>query len=91
MLAQLFGAALIGIGVMNWYGREMMLGGVYGRVLVNGNFAFWLIAFLVSLRGRLSGFSTSFFWIEIALYLGFAVAFGLMFFRGPLHHATRPG
>jgi hypothetical protein len=89
VLAQLFGAALLSIGLMNWIGRGMMLGGVYGRVLVYGNFAFWLMTFLVSLRGRLSGFSNAFFWIEIAASLGFAVAFGVMLFRGPLEHETR--
>ena len=88
VLAQLFGAALVSLGLMNWNGRGMVLGGVYGRVLGYGNFAFWLITFLVSLRGRLSGFSNAFFWIEIAVSLGFAIAFSVMLFRGPIDHGT---
>jgi hypothetical protein len=41
--AQLFSAALIGLGLMNWTARGLVLGGIYGRALVYGNFAHWLL------------------------------------------------
>ena len=81
--AQLFGAALIGFGLMNWTARGVVLGGIYGRALVYGNFVHSFVGFLVGMRARLGGFSNEYFWIEVALYLAFAILFGAMLFRGP--------
>jgi hypothetical protein len=82
--AQLFGAALISIGLMNWTARSSVLGGIYGRALVSGNFAYSLIGFFVGIRARVNGFSNEYFWIEVVLYLASAIVFGVMLFRGPL-------
>lgn len=86
--AQLFGAALIGFGLMNWTARGLVLGGVYGRALVYGNFAHSLVGFFVGIREGLNGLSNEYFWIEVVLYLVFAVVFGLMLFRGPVPQTT---
>jgi hypothetical protein len=85
--AQLAGGALISLGLMNWTGRGLVLGGIYGRVLVYGNFAHSLIGFLIGLRARLGGAGNEYFWIEILLYLIYAVLFGVMLFRGPVPQA----
>lgn len=81
--AQLFGTALISFGLMNWIARGLVLGGIYGRALVYGNFVHTFIGSLVVLRARLNGFGNQYFWIEVVLYLIFAVLFSLMLFRGP--------
>ena len=83
VIAQLFSAALIGFGLMNWTSRNLVLGGIYGRAIVYGNFAHSLIGFLASFRARLSGFGNDYFGIEIVFYLAFAFAFGIMLFKGP--------
>ena len=80
--AQLFGAALIGLGLMNWTARGIALGGIYGRALVYGNFAWFFIGFLVSFRAHLNGFGNGYFWTEVVLFLGLALAFGLLLFKG---------
>lgn len=49
-LGQLVGAGLIGFAVVNWVGRGLVLGGVYGRALVAGNQAFAFIGALVLVR-----------------------------------------
>lgn len=87
--AQLFGAALIGLGLMNWTARGLVLGGIYGRALVYGNFVSSLIGFFVSIRARLNGFSNEYFWIEVVLYFVFAIAFGVMLFRGPIRQTAQ--
>ncbi len=85
--AQLIGAALIGFGLMNWTARGLVLGGIYGRALVHGNFAHSLIGFFVAIRARLDGFGNDYFWIEVVLYLALAIAFGVMLFKGPFSQA----
>jgi len=86
--AQLFGAALISLGLMNWTARGLVLGGIYGRALVYGNLVYSLIGFFVGIRARLSGFSNEYFWAEVVLYLAFGMAFGVMLFRGPMPRTT---
>ncbi len=88
--AQFLSAALIGLGLMNWTARGLVLGGIYGRAIVYGNFAYSLIGFLASIKARLNGFSNDYFWIEIVLYLVFTIAFGVMLFRGPSAKTTEP-
>jgi hypothetical protein len=88
---QLFGAALIGLGLMNWTARGMVLGGIYGRALMFGNFAHSFIGLIVGLRARLGGFGNEYFWIEVALYLAFACAFGILLFRGPIPQPAEGG
>jgi hypothetical protein len=81
--AQFLGAALISFGLMNWTARGLVLGGIYGRAIVHGNFAYWLIGFFVGFRARLNGFSNEYFWMEVVQYLIFAIVFGWLLFRGP--------
>jgi hypothetical protein len=88
--AQLFGATLISFGLMNWTARGSVLGGIYGRALVYGNFVYSLIGFFVGIRARLSGFSNEYFWIEVLLYLASAIVFGVMLFRGPFSPTPAP-
>jgi len=91
MLAQFFAAALIGLGLMNWTARGMILGGIYGRALLFGNFAHSFIGFFVGVRARLGGVGNEYFWIEVALYLAFACVFGVMLFRGPIPQPAEGG
>lgn len=48
--AQLYGAAVLGLGGANWIARRSPLGGIYGRALVVGNFTHAGAATLVLLR-----------------------------------------
>ena len=52
---QFFGGALIAFGNMNWTGRNSVLGGIYGRAIVTGNFTYTVIGFLTSIRIHLNG------------------------------------
>lgn len=85
---QFFGAALIGFGSMNWTGRNSVLGGIYGRAIVSGNFTHTVIGFLISIRSRLNGFGNVYFWIEVFLYFVFAAAFTMMLYGNPGKQTT---
>ncbi|MFN0156970.1 MAG: hypothetical protein ACKVRP_02735 [Bacteroidota bacterium] len=82
--AQLLSAALIGFGLMNWTARGLVLGGIFGRAVVYGNFVYSLIGFFVSLRAGLGGFGNQYFWIEVILSLASAIVFSFLLFRGPI-------
>lgn len=89
MAAQLFGAALVGLGLMNWTARGLVLGGIYGRALVFGNFAYTLISFFVGIRARVAGIGNAYFWIEVGVFLVYAFVFGVMLFQGPIPQTTQ--
>lgn len=44
LILQLLGGALFGIGLMNYMGRNAVLGGIYGKPIILGNMAFHFIA-----------------------------------------------
>lgn len=46
LLLQLLGGAMFGIGLMNYMGRNAVLGGIYGKPIILGNMVFHFIAAL---------------------------------------------
>jgi hypothetical protein len=88
-LAQLFGAALIGLAIINWSVRDAreMDGVLLGNLVAN------TIGFLITLFGQVgrTGGINAFGWITVALYLFLAVGYGYYRFtaRGTLARATR--
>lgn len=81
-LAQLLGAALLGLAFLNWVQRHALMGGIYGRPLLLANLMFVTVAFFASARvwfdlgGRLIAVAT------VVLGL-FVLAFGRSLFRTP--------
>lgn len=47
---QLLGGALFGFGMINYMGRNAILGGIYGKPILLGNLAFHFIAALELIR-----------------------------------------
>ncbi len=81
---QLWAAALLGLGAVNWIGRGLMLGGIYGRALVLGNLVHWLVAGLVLLRAALDRPSAPALWGATALVGAFAFLFYRLMRRHPV-------
>lgn len=73
--AQLYGAAVLGLGVANWIARRSPLGGIYGRALVTGNFIHAGTATLVLLRPTIASGSPK-LWTALGVALLLAIGFG---------------
>jgi hypothetical protein len=82
VLVQLLGALLLGFAVLNWLGKEMLVGGVYGRPIVVGNLGHFVIGTLTLLRAAVGGDSLA-LWAATGVYAGFAIWFGLVLFTPP--------
>jgi hypothetical protein len=77
-LAQLVGAAWLGIAALNWLSRGATLGGIYGRPVVIANVAAWFITSTVLLKAPFAAGPVA------ALVPGaFAALYGVLLFRGP--------
>jgi hypothetical protein len=89
-LAQLLGAALFGLAMLDWTSRFSRLGGLFGRPLVVANLTHTATGALMLVHlGREIGFSP---WIVAAFagYATFAVLFGATLFRAPRPAGDRP-
>ena len=55
LLLQLAGALYLGFALMNWTAKGMVLGGIYGKALVLGNFLHFTMGALALLKGAAGG------------------------------------
>ena len=79
---QLLAGALIGVGLLNWFSRQAVFGGIYGRPLGFANVALFVIGSLALGRAALAASSPA-LWALFALYAVFALAFVWIVFIGP--------
>ena len=68
---------------MNWMAKGVLIGGIYSRPLAIGNFAHFLIG-AIALVKYAFGFQDVAVWVLAAVYTGFALAFGYVFFTHPV-------
>ena len=81
LIAQLFGAALLGYGVLNWLGRDF--GDGQARItLVTANLATDAVGFIFALLGQLGGVPgvNALGWSTVAIYLLLAAGFAFLRF-----------
>jgi hypothetical protein len=81
-LAQLFGAALLGLANLNWFQRYVPVGGVLGRPVLVTNLVFLVVAFLATLGVWRHHGGVAFLAAVVALGL-LASAFVLRLFHSP--------
>jgi hypothetical protein len=84
LLGQLYGAALIGLAIIAWFARTMLLGGIYGRAIVVGGFAHALVGVFALFHAVRALRADGYVWGAFIVYAALAIRFGtLMFGRGP--------
>jgi hypothetical protein len=74
---QLLGALYLGFAILNWSARGNLLGGIYSRPIVLGNFLYFTVAALAMAKASLTGSSIA---IALAIHGALAVWFGLVLF-----------
>ena len=82
VIAQLFGAALIGYAVVNWFARNAK-GDEALRAIVLANLVADTIGFIAALLGQLSGATNALGWSTVVIYLLLAAGFGYFQFMKP--------
>ena len=75
MVAQLFGAALFGYGVLTWAGRNAAASEARAAIVL-GLFVGDAIGFIVALIAQLRGVVNSLGWSTVVIYLLLAIGFG---------------
>jgi hypothetical protein len=80
--AQLGGAGLAGMAVLNWSARNTKEREAFVPIAL-ANLVYSAIAFIVTLLGELSGAAGGFRWSIVIIYLLFALGFAYYLFRKP--------
>lgn len=85
VLVQLLGALLFAFAMVNWTARGSLIGGIYNRPVAIGNLTHFVIGALGLVKAALATRPADVFWWTVtAVYILFAVAFTLVFFRSPV-------
>jgi hypothetical protein len=82
LVAQLFGALLIGLAVLNWFARNVTDPEARNAV-VFGNLVGDVVGFVVILIGQLAGIANALGWANVAIYLLLAMGFAYVQFMQP--------
>jgi hypothetical protein len=82
LVAQLFGAALISLAVVNWLARKVTEPAAR-QAIVLGNLAGDVVGFVVILLGQLAGIANDLGWSNVAIYLLLALGFAYVQFMEP--------
>lgn len=91
VLLQLTGALYLGFAFLNWTAKGSVLGGIYGRAVVLGNFLHFTMGALALLKVAIRAGSEPIIWILSAVYVVFAVWFGRTLFSQPAEaRGTKP-
>lgn len=82
LVAQLFGALLIGLAVLNWFARNVT-DPEARQAVVFGNLTGDVVGFVVILIGQLAGIANALGWSSVAIYLLLALGFAYVQFMQP--------
>ena len=82
LVAQLFGALLIGLATLNWFARNVTEPEARQAVVL-GNLVGDVVGFVVILIGQLSGIANAVGWSNVAIYLLLALGFAYVQFIKP--------
>ena len=80
---QIFGSLYFGFGMLNWTAKGSLLGGIYGRPVVIGNFTHFTIGTLSFIKWLIFYNYILYIWGFTILYFIFAVLFGIVMFTNP--------
>lgn len=86
LVLQILGALYLGFAMMNWTARNSLIGGIYNRPLVFGNFIHFLIsAFaLIKVASQYEGSQFTVILVITILYAIFSLSFGLLLRSSPV-------
>jgi len=84
LLIQLLGATLFALAMINWMARGSLIGGIYNRPVAVGNVAHFVIGALAATKAVLHGEHRPIVIAIAALYVVFAIAFGMILMRSPV-------
>jgi hypothetical protein len=92
LVLQALSAALLGWGILNWFSRANLIGGIYGRPLALGNFLFFFVSASALGKAAMRGSAPMLVVGAAGVSVLFTVAFAwLLFFHDPVGKQAKEG
>ncbi len=89
VIVQLLAALLFAFAMVNWAARGSLIGGIYNRPVAIGNLTHFVIGALALVKAVLPPSPhRSILTIAAVIYVLFAIAFTMVFFRSPVAPPT---
>jgi hypothetical protein len=84
LIIQILGALYFGFAMINWMAKGSIIGGIYNRPIVIGNFAHFFIGGAALITAVLAHSNMPItVWVFAGFYSLFAILFGILFNRHP--------
>ncbi len=84
LIIQILGGLYFGFAMINWMAKGTLIGGIYNRPLVIGNLAHFFIGGIALVKTILADANMPVvIWTLAAIYVLFAIVFGILFSRHP--------
>ena len=83
LLLQVTGALYLGFAMLNWMARATILGGIYNRPIVLGNFLHFAAVAAALLKAVTGGQRNEVILVAALVYTVFAACFGFVLFNHP--------
>jgi len=84
LLIQAAGALYLGFAMLNWMAKDNLIGGIYSRPVALGNLLHFFAVAMALLRLVTHTHATPAILVATAIYVVFAIWFGLVVFTNPL-------
>ena len=85
LFLQILGSLYLGFGMLNWMSKNNLIGGIYSKPLIIGNFVHFLVTFfaLIKIVGKYSENEFSIILTITIIYTVFTFCFGYVFMKNP--------
>ena len=83
LVMQLLGALYFGFAMLNWLAKDSILGGIYGRPIVAGNAAHFVVGAIVLLKNVSAHYQTTVLAAAV-VYSIFSIWFSVVMYTNPV-------
>ena len=83
LLVQMAGAAYLGIAMLNWMARGVLIGGIYAKPIAGANFLHFVMVAITLIKAAVAFVAVPLM-ISAAVFSLFAIWFGLVMFKPPV-------
>ncbi len=84
LFIQIISALYLGFAMLNWMAKTVLIGGIYARPLVMGNFLHFTVGAFALLKYAYAARNSWVVWIAAIIYSLLAILFGIVLFTHPL-------
>ncbi|TKC13099.1 hypothetical protein FA048_05640 [Pedobacter polaris] len=84
LIIQVLGSTYLGFAILNWMAKSNLIGGIYSKPVVIGNFMHYAVSSLALVKFFMAHTDLKLILIPLGIYVIFALLFGKVMFSSPV-------